>query len=129
MTPLALLYNIEPNRGRQIGMLAAIHGVRVRVVAAGEYGESVGTLCGLAGESGAQGLWNDFPEEMMVMAFFPEELLRRFLDSFRQAGVSPVRLKAVLTESNMGWNSCRLRAELLREEAAFRAMREGREKP
>ena len=121
--PLALLFNAEPDRKRQIEMLAAIHGIRVRAVAAGEFGQSVGALCGLEDGAGARGLWNGFGEEMMVMAFFTEELLHRFLDGFRQAGVPSVRLKAMLTETNRSWNACQLRAELLKEEAAFRAAR------
>ena len=64
---------------------------------------------------------SEIREEMMVMGFFPQPLVSAFLDSFRQVGIPSVRLKAVLTETNMRWNSCQLRAELLREEAAFRA--------
>ncbi|MBQ8953791.1 MAG: DUF3783 domain-containing protein, partial [Clostridia bacterium] len=60
---------------------------------------------------------------MLVMAFFPQGLMQRFLDGFRQAGLPSVRLKAMLTDTNSRWNSCQLRAELLREEAAFRAMK------
>ena len=121
--PLTLLFNVEPNRKRQIETLAAIHGIRVRAVAAGEFGKSVGALCGLEDDAGAQGLWSEFGEEMMVMAFFTEELLHRFLDGFRQVGIPSVRLKAVLTETNGRWSPCRLRAELLKEEAAFRSTR------
>ncbi len=119
--PLALLYNAAGSRRKQIEMLAALLDIRTKAVAPGEYGVSVGALCGLEEENAPQGLWNDFDEEMMVMAFFPQPLLQRFLDAFRQAGVPSVRLKAVLTEANSRWNSCQLRAELLREEAAFRA--------
>ena len=118
--PLALLYNVEGSRRKQIEMLAAILGIRTKAVTMGEYGVSVGALCGLEEESAPQGFWNDFSEEMMVMAFFPEPLIQRFLDAFRQTGVPSVRLKAVLTDANRGWNSCRLRAELMREDAAFR---------
>ncbi len=127
MTPLALVYNVEENRKRQIELLAARLGIRLRAVSPGEYGKPVGALCGLEEDGGgATGLWNAFDEEMMVMAFFTEELLHGFLDSFRLAGVPSVRLKAMLTETNRRWNSCELRAELLREEAAFRAMKEQR---
>ena len=126
MAPVALLYNVEGNRRKQIELLAACHGIRVRAVGAGDYGRPVGALCGLEQAGEAQGLWNEFSEEMMVMAFFTEALLHRFLDGFRLAGIPSVRLKAMLTEMNKSWNSCALRAELLREEAAFRAMKEQR---
>ena len=128
MTPVALVYNVEGNRKKQIELLAACLGVRVRPVGPGEYGVPVGALCALeeGGGGAAKSLWSAFDEEMLVMAFFTEELLHRFLDSFRLAGVPSVRLKAVLTETNKGWNSSELRAELLREEGAFRAMKEQR---
>ena len=119
--PIILLYNIEPARRQQIEMLAAMRNIRTRAVAPGEYGESVGALCGVEALERPRGLWNEFGEEMMVMGFFPQPLVNAFLDSFRQVGIPSVRLKAVLTETNMRWNSCQLRAELLREEAAFRA--------
>ena len=123
---LALLYNVAGSRRKQIEMLAAILNIKTKTVAPSEYGVGVGALCGLEEyEDAPQGLWNDFDEEMMVMAFFPQPLIQRFLDAFRQTGVPSVRLKAVLTGVNSRWNSCQLRAELLREEAAFRA-RDGR---
>ncbi len=128
MTPVALLYNVEANRRKRIELLAACHGIRVRPVSAGDYGRPVGALCGSEPAGAARGIWNEFGEEMMVMAFFTEDLLRRFLEGFRLAGLPSVRLKAVLTETNKNWNACELRAELLREEAAFRAMKEQREK-
>jgi len=123
MTPLVLIYNMEGERKRQVELLAACHGIRVRAVPAAEYGRALGTLCGLPEEGGAPGLWNGFAEEMLVMAHFTEPLFHRFVDGFRQAGIAPIRLKAVLTETNKSWNSCELRAELVREEAAFRAMK------
>ena len=126
MQPIVLLYNIESQRLKQIELLAAFLGARARLVPPGDYGRPVGSLCGLPSEGdGARGLWNDFNEEMLVMAYFTPEKMRAFLDSFRQAGLPPVRLKAVLTETNRFWNSCALRAELLKEEAAFRAMKKG----
>ena len=124
MQPIVLLYNIESQRLKQIELLAACQGAKARLVPPGDYGRPVGSLCGLPSEGdGARGLWNDFNEEMLVMAYFTPEKMRAFLDSFRQAGLPAVRLKAVLTETNRFWNSCALQAELLKEEAAFRAMK------
>ena len=126
MQPIVLLYNLAGQRLKQIELLAACLGVRARLVPPGDYGRPLGSLCGLPSDGGgAQGLWNEFGEEMLVMAFFTPETMRRFLDSFRQAGLPSVRLKAVLTETNRSWNSCALRAELLKEEAAFRAAKKG----
>lgn len=122
MDPVVLLFNIGGQRLKQIEMLAACLGIRTRAVQPGDYGRPVGNLCGPEDGEGAQGLWNSFGEEMLVMAFFPDGLMRRFLDAFRQTGLPSVRLKAMLTETNSRWNACELRNELLREEAAFRAM-------
>lgn len=124
MDPVVLLFNIQGQRLRQIELLAACLGIRARAVAPGDCGRPVGSLCGLeGGEEAAQGPWSGFDEEMLVMAFFPEALMHRFLDGFRQAGLPSVRLKAVLTETNSRWNAGVLRGELLKEEAAFRAMK------
>ena len=123
MTPVALLYNIGGERLKRIELLAACLGIRAQAVPPGDYGRPIGGLCGLPAERGAVGLWNGFGEEMLVMAFFTQAQLHRFLDSFRQTGLPSVRLKAVLTETNSRWNAFELRGELLREEAAFNAMK------
>ena len=45
--------------------------------------------------------------------------LDAFLRAFRSYRVAPVALKAVLTETNAGWDSVRLHEELCRERDAL----------
>ena len=123
MTPIALVYNMPEERREMVGRLAASLGLRVRPVTAAEYDRPVGTLCGAESPAPTSGPWSGFPEEMMVMAFFSDALMRCFLEGFKWMGLAPVRLKAVLTPTNSAWSSRALRDELLREEAAIRAMK------
>ncbi len=58
----------------------------------------------------------------MLMAFFEKGLLTKFLDGFRERGMPPVPLKAMLTEKNSQWNSMALQAELLDEYERFKML-------
>ena len=120
---LVLLFHIPEAKKRKIRLCAARQGVAVREVAEEAFSLPLGQIAGLEGFEAAQSAIEPFDEEMLVMAFFPEALMHRFLDGFRQAGLPSVRLKAVLTETNSRWNAGVLRGELLKEEAAFRAMK------
>ena len=62
-----------------------------------------------------------FDDEMLVLCDCPGRLLDLLLQSFRRHKVAPVRLKAVLTPTNRGWDSTALHAELCREREAIRA--------
>ncbi len=117
MTPTVLLYNFEPERARQIRQLCLPLKIRTRLVAPAEYSLTLEDLLdgkkpGDPGES--------FPDEMLVMADLPAALMNRFLQAFRRKKVRPVALKAVVTASNIHWDSLTLYRELLAEDAAMR---------
>ena len=59
-------------------------------------------------------------EEMLVLAFLPEATMDKLLRALRESGLT-VRLKAVLTPTNMHWNCGQLYRELRGEAAAFAA--------
>ena len=61
-----------------------------------------------------------FSEEMLLFAHFPETLLSRFLQGWKTAGLPPVALKAVLTDTNRDWNSLELHEQLVAERDSIR---------
>lgn len=117
-TPTVLLYNLDSGKGRKIKMLCLVLKMRARTVLPEEYGLSLGSL--LAGEKpGEEEAGLDFPEEMLVMANLSNPQMNRFLQGMRQKKIPPVALKAVLTPTNAGWDSRRLRDELKLEHEAM----------
>lgn len=55
------------------------------------------------------------PEEMLVMHGFTSRRIDELLAAFRKAGVSKVELKAVVTETNVGWTFYHLYEEIKKE--------------
>ena len=120
--PAILCYNLPPEREGRLRTLCAIQKIRLRPVSPAEYGKPVGALAGLLPDDGTPAAAIPFQEEMLVLCGFSEEALDAFLRGFRQSGMPPVALKAVLTPSNAVWNSAALCAELRREHEAFRRL-------
>ena len=118
--PAILCYNLPPEREGRLRTLCAIQKIRLRPVSPAEYGKAVGALAGLLPDDGAPQAAIPFQEEMLVLCGFSEAALDAFLRGFRQSGMAPVALKAVLTPSNAAWSSTALCAELRREHETFR---------
>ena len=119
-TPTVLLYNLDNPRGAKIRKLCLPLGLRTALVPREAYGLPLGELA--AGtRPGAPYDGPGFDDEMLVLCDCPGRLLDLLLQSFRRHKVAPVRLKAVLTPTNRGWDSTALHAELCREREAIRA--------
>ena len=119
-TPTVLLYNLDNPRGAKIRRLCLPLGLRTVLIPKEAYGLPLGELAaGARPEAPYEGA--GFDDEMLVLCDCPGRLLDLLLQSFRRHKVAPVRLKAVLTPTNRGWDSTALHAELCREREAIRA--------
>lgn len=118
-----LVYNIQGEKAAQLKLLAMRLRVRVREVAAKEYGETLAALCGMEPLTAAAPAGEPFADEMLVLANFTSAQLNEFLGGFRHGRIAPVNLKAVLTDTNMRWHSQALHRELTEEHKAMRAAR------
>ena len=115
---MMLVFNMEGERRAKLNMICMRHKIRIRPVAPEEYGLPLGALCGFtpAGEAAEV---QPFTEEMIVMVDFTTTLANAFLQSWKQAKQRPIRLKAVLTPTNVQWNAVQLYAELDEENRAI----------
>ena len=95
------------SRERLEGELLPAHAAYIRA------GVDRGTVL-LAGPKGTGG------GGFLVLRADNRAALDAFLRGFRQSGMAPVALKAVLTPSNAAWSSTPLCAELRREHDTFR---------
>lgn len=119
---MVLCYNMEGERANQVRALAESLNIQVFLVPREAYLQTIGALCGLAEPTTEAYHGDGFEGEMMLMAFFEKGLLPKFLDGFRERGMPPVPLKAMLTEKNSQWNSMALQAELLDEYEHFKTL-------
>ena len=126
-TPTVLAMNIQPEKLGKLRFLCLRLGIRVTVVEQRAFGCAVGDLA--AGSAApVRGKWAPFGDEMLVMAYFRPGMLDAFLGGFREMGLAPIPLKAMLTETNASWPVERLHAALREEHeqmAAFRKQQKG----
>lgn len=121
--PTLLCCNLKENRAKSIRFLAVGMGIHVRLVKPEEYAQTLRSLLGLETPSEAVFTGEGFEDEMLVMCDFPSSLINRFLDAFRHTNIPSVKLKALLTQTNSGWNSAALHDELVKENAAMAQLR------
>ncbi len=118
--PMLLCYNLTDEQRRKSTLLAMRLMIRVRAVKPEAYGQSLASLCGMEPPTDdAPTAAELFTDPMLVLAHFPGELVNHFLSGFRQEHIPPVGLKAMLTDTNMHWDSHTLYAQLAEEHAAM----------
>ena len=118
MQPLALCIHMDKSRVMRLSLLAMGLGISLREAPDSDWGQPLGALCGLDPRKPSAPTVQ-VSEEMMVMAFFPDALMDRWLLAIRQSGLPPVRLKAALTPTNRGWHCGQLYAAISREAAVL----------
>lgn len=120
-----LCYTEEDRKWEQIEALCSRLGCGARRLCAADIERRVGVLAGMkAGE--LQGVQEKrkapavyHQAEILVFVAFSEEKLDLFLRAYRQAGIAPIPLKAVLTPHNCSWSVYELTQELMREHIAM----------
>ena len=109
--PAVLLYNLqEGERAEKIRGYLAGAGIRIIDVLPAEYLQRLGALIGLPGfaKDAEPNMGFSFPEEMLVMFAFTDKVMEDFFQSFRDAKIASVGLKAAITPTNINWNSKQL---------------------
>ena len=105
--PEALLYNFnDPERLRQIRRYLNRQKVKTRIVTAPEFLHPLGYLFENPGfhPSSQFNLGSNFSDEMIVLKDFSSEQLDEFLAFFKENGLLPVNLKAMLTPVTVYWD-------------------------
>lgn len=121
-----LLYNLDSGpRGARIRAYLERQGIRAIDVAPAEDLQPLGALLDVPGFPRTERVspLRLFSEEMLVMFAMQGAGLSEFLQFFRDEGLAPVALKAVVTPTNIGWTSNALYQELCRERAAIARQR------
>lgn len=123
MNPMVLCYNLRPEKLGKLRVLAVRLGIRLRTVMPEEFALPVGALAGVAEPPAEAPAVEPFSDEMIVMAHFRPGMLDAFLNDMRRSRVPPIPLKAMLTETNAGWNAAELHDTILEEHLQMEKMR------
>lgn len=120
MEPTVLMYNLPPTVQAQVEALCREIGAAARNVEKTRQGLSLGALLGMLPEvpGGAA-----VPGQMLVLAYFDQDMLDAFLRGFRVRQIPPIPHKAMLTLTNTAWTGPQLYENLSREMAAIKANR------
>ena len=112
-----LIYNLEPRKDAKLKMLCRKMNIGTRSVEKSEYGCTLGYLLGLSPDASVRDS-GDFNDEMLYIAGLQGGMLHLFLDQLRRNKLI-IPLKAVRTDTNIGFTSCELYRELCAEREAF----------
>ena len=116
------MYNCSGPEFSKLRQIFAMLRLRMRPVSPSQYGVSLLDLANGRGEPGEEA--EALPESMLVFCGLNSALLHQVLEVMRVAQLPPIGLKAVLTETNQGWNTHQLYEELLKEREAIAAQKE-----
>lgn len=108
-----LMYNIEQGKRIKIKLLCRKLNIKAREVEKTEFGMKISALLGLDDDKTVKPD-SDFDGEMLYLSNFYGAALNIFLNLLKKQK-TPVALKAVQTESNVGFTSFELYNELREE--------------
>lgn len=115
-----LLYNCTGPGWAKLRQLLVMLRLRVRMVEHHQYGLPLKELAAGKGDaSQAPVIQEEFHDPMLVFCHLPDSKLEQVLMTMRRSGLPPIPLKAVLTPTNLDWNSQQLWTELRREHEAM----------
>lgn len=112
-----LIYNLSPEKDAKLKMLCRKMNIGARSVEKHEYGYSLGYLLGLTEDDTARD-GEDFDGEMLYIAGLRGGMLNLFLNQMRRKKLT-IPLKAIQTDTNMGFTSYELYKELCAEREAI----------
>ena len=112
-----LMYNCSGEEFSKLKQIFAMLRLRMRPVEPERYHVPLGDLAVGRGEPGPAA--EPISEAMLVFCGMGQALLNQVLEVIRVAKLPPIPLRAVLTESNLNWDTRQLHEELLKEREAI----------
>lgn len=112
-----LLFQVKKDKEAKIRDLCGELGMEAVVVEPKQYLEPLGMLAAVPGipRSGKVYQGMVMPMEMMIFSGINQDFLDIFLQKYKEHAIEPIALKAVLTPTNIFWNTKQLQEELWKE--------------
>lgn len=117
--PMMLAFNFAGERLQCLRRVCMSKHIRLMEKSAEEAAKPLATFFGMASECESTDGGASFTDEVLVMYGFTPGGMNAFLQAWRQAGQTPIRLKAALTPTNLTWTVTQLHEELVKEDNAM----------
>ena len=116
-----LIYEMKKEKEEKVLTICRKRQITVRKVQLLEYAQSLGSLARISKipQNRTKDSGTLLGEEMMVFSGMDTNEIDSFLNDYKNMGISPVELKAVLTPYIIFWNSRQLYEELQKEKNRF----------
>ena len=116
-----LIYEMKKEKEEKVLTICRKRQITVRKVQLLEYAQSLGSLARISKipQNRTKDSGTLLGEEMMVFSGMDTNEIDSFLNDYKNMGISPVELKAVLTPYYIFWNSRQLYEELQKEKNRF----------
>lgn len=110
MKETVLLYNFSDESLGKIRRALLPLKIRIKTVGVDEYSQPLGFLAGIAGIEPLTETYSGdgFKDELMLICGLNQVKLQALLNALYKNGVGRIDLKAMLTPTNISWNSTRL---------------------
>ncbi len=112
-----LVFHMSPERKRQVRRVCACISAESVEISRPDYCQELGCLAGIIGFGRKKEIYlgPELAGEMLVLAGLDDRSIDQFLAVWKELGLQPVSLKAVLTPDNIRWTPTALFEELQRE--------------
>lgn len=123
MSKIILVNNIKENKIAGFENLCKSQNIKIKKVPYSFLGQPIGFLAQIPGmkKTGAVYKGSAIEDEVIVFSDFDDKDLDEFLEGYKNTGLEPIDLKAVVTPTNMNWTFVELCNELVQERNAYRA--------
>lgn len=110
-----LLFHVGKEKSGKINTLCRRLNIQTITVPKARYNNALGTLLNIGNFAAKESPAEEFAMEMMVFSGLTSEELDIFLQEYKNAGITPISLKAIVTPTNVFWSASRLYNELAKE--------------
>ncbi len=122
---VVMLYTGNIKKEKKIAAFLREKGLNIRYIKQGDINKPLNIILGNAGKSGHLKMEEKSPlnyklPEIIIFSGLSQEELYKLLDEYKDSGLEPVELKAVITPVNITWSLYRLILELEREREEFK---------
>jgi hypothetical protein len=112
-----LAFRIDTDKHAALQDICAGLGIELVDIARKDYAQPLGALAQVKGFKREKAAYTgpELPAEMLVFSGMNSDRVDAFLAAYKQTGLAPVSLKAIVTPDNIRWNAEKLFRELMRE--------------
>ena len=121
MSKVILTFQLQKEKEEQLLSICKELHIALLKISMNDYAQKLGYLAGIQGFKRAKAVYcgGAFPKEMLIFSGLNSNEVDTFLAEYKKTGLSPIDLKAIVTQHNVFWTPETLFRELMKEHFAF----------